>query len=137
MTDEPPADPNIEELVAAGERRKEELLAMAGGLLDEEQVAGRLGWAIAELRDRARAGKLVAVVVAEQLGYPICPISGHGIVPGLESALSSMPIRSDWMRLEWLLTPDPDLNGRSPLIALKADEIEQVIELARSQGSHG
>jgi hypothetical protein len=127
----------MQELIAAGERRKEELVALAGGLCDEEQVARRLGASVAELRECTRTGRLIAVLFEGRRGYPACQFDERGMVPGLEMALCSMLIRSDWMRLEWLLTPDEALDGFSPLAALRAGKVDEVIELARSEGSLG
>jgi hypothetical protein len=42
-----------------------------------------------------------------------------------------MPIRHDWVRLEWLLVPDEALEGISPLEALRAGRLEDVIDIAR------
>jgi Rv2175c C-terminal domain of unknown function len=46
-----------------------------------------------------------------------------------------MSIRSPWMRLEWLITPDPVLGGASPIEALRRGNITKVIEVARSHGA--
>jgi hypothetical protein len=135
MTDEPIANPDIEELIAAGERRKKELVAWAGGLLDEEQAAARLGASVAELRERTGIGSLIAVLFEGRRGYPACQFNECGTVPGLEMTLCPMPIRSDWMRLEWLLTPDSALDDETPLEALRAGRREAVLDCARSHGA--
>ena len=46
-----------------------------------------------------------------------------------------MPLRADWMRLEWLVVPDNVLKGLSPLEALRAGRIEEVVDVARGQGA--
>jgi hypothetical protein len=57
------------------------------------------------------------------------------MVPGLSDALAVMPIRADWMRLEWLVVPDEALDGISPVGALRAGRIYEVIDIARAQGA--
>jgi hypothetical protein len=44
--------------------------------------------------------------------------------------LAVMPIRHDWIRLEWLLVPDDALEGISPLEALRTGRLEDVIDIA-------
>jgi hypothetical protein len=56
------------------------------------------------------------------------------MITGLSEALRSMPIRSPWMRLEWLVSPDPALGDASPIEALRRGNVTAVITLA---GSHG
>ena len=58
-------------------------------------------------------------------------------VRALESILveRAMSIRSPWMRLEWLITPDPVLGGASPIEALRRGNVTEVIEVARSHGA--
>lgn len=54
---------------------------------------------------------------------------------GIAEVLCEMPVRSPWMRLEWLLTPDDTLGGLSPLEALQEGRMAEVIEIARSHGA--
>ncbi len=121
----------IAEMIAAGEVRKAELTRMAGGLYTPSEVAAIL--AISELlvEERRKAGELIAVRLAESYCYPACQFTPHGIVTGLSEVLAVMPIRADWMRFEWLLVPDEALDGLSPLEALRAGRLEDVIDIAR------
>jgi hypothetical protein len=121
----------IAEMIAAGEERKAELTRMAGGLYTLPEVAAIL--AISELlvEERRKAGELIAVRLAERFCYPACQFTPHGTVTGLSEVLAVMPIRADWMRLEWLLVPDEALDGLSPLEALRAGRLEDVIDIAR------
>jgi hypothetical protein len=121
----------IAELIAAGKVRKAELTRMAGGLYTLSEVAAIL--AISELlvEERRKAGELIAVRLAESYCYPACQFTPHGIVTGLSEVLAVMPVRHDWMRLEWLLIPDEALEGLTPLEALRAGRLEDVIDIAR------
>ncbi|WP_246812507.1 hypothetical protein [Microvirga sp.] len=121
----------IAEMIAAGEVRKAELIDMAGGLYTLSEVAAILAISEPLVEKRRKAGELIAVRLAESYCYPACQFTPHGIVTGLPEVLAMMAIRHDWMRLEWLLVPDEALEGLSPLEALKAGRLEDVIDIAR------
>jgi hypothetical protein len=105
----------IDELIAAGEVRKAELVELAGGLYMPSYVAAILKIPEQLVEQRRKAGELIAVETGEGYRYPACQFTPHGIVTGLPEVLAMMAIRHDWMRLEWLLVPDEALEGLSPL----------------------
>jgi hypothetical protein len=121
----------IAEMIAAGEVRKAELIRTAGGLYTLSKVAAILAISEPLVEERRKAGELIAVRLAESYCYPACQFTPHGIVTGLPRVLAVMPVRHDWMRLEWLLIPHEALEGLSPLEALKAGRLEDVIDIAR------
>ena len=67
--------------------------------------------------------------------YPACRFRCDGIVDSLAAILEAMPLRSDWMRLEWFLVADDGLNGIDPLEALKEGGLRDVIDIARGYGA--
>jgi hypothetical protein len=121
----------IAELMAAGEVRKAELVALAGGLYMPSYVGAILAIPEQLVEERRKAGELIAVEAGEGYRYPACQFTPDGIVAGLSEVLVVMPIRHDWMRLEWLLVPDEALEGLSPLEALRAGRLEDVLDIAR------
>jgi hypothetical protein len=125
----------IQTLTAAGLARKTELVEMAGGLYTLPQVASLLNVSEEAVEDRHKAGVLIAVRSGGKYGYPACQFTSDGIVEGLAVVLEAMPLRVDWMRLEWLLVPDDALEGLSPLKALEEGRIDDVIDIARAQGA--
>ena len=79
---------------------------------------------------------LIAVKSGGRVWIPAArQFTSDGIVEGLAVILEAMPMRDDWMRLEWLLVPDDALEGLSPLEALKEGRIDDVIDVARAQGA--
>jgi hypothetical protein len=122
----------IAELMAAGEVRKAELIRMAGGLYMPSYVATILAISEQVVEERRKAGELIAVETGEGYRYPACQFTPNGVVTGLSEVLAVMPIRHDWMRLEWLLVPDAALEGLSPLEALRAGRLEDAIDIARN-----
>jgi hypothetical protein len=125
----------IQTLIAGGLARKTELVEMAGGLYPLPQVASLLSVSEEAIEDRHKAGVLIAVRSGGRYGYPACQFTSDGIVEGLAIILEAIPMRDDWMRLEWLLVPDDALEGLSPLEALKGGRIDDVIDVARAQGA--
>ncbi|MGF9763044.1 hypothetical protein AAII07_48625 [Microvirga sp. 0TCS3.31] len=121
----------VAELIAAGEVRKAELVELAGGLYMPSYVAAILKIPEQLVEQRRKAGELIAVETGEGYRYPACQFTPHGIVTGLPEVLAMMPIRHDWMRLEWLLVPDEALEGLSPLEALRAGRLDDVVDIAR------
>ena len=90
-------------LSATGLARKTELVEMAGGLYTLAQVASLLNVSEEIVEDRHKAGMLIAVRSGGKYGYPARQFTSDGIVEGLAAILEAIPVRADWMRLEWLL----------------------------------
>ena len=108
----------IAELIAAGEVRKAELVELAGGLYTLTEVAAILTISEQLVEQRRKAAELIAIETREGYRYPACQFTPDGIVKGLSEVLSVMPIRADWMRLEWLLVPNDALEGISQSVWL-------------------
>ena len=125
----------IQTLIAGGLARKTELVEMAGGLYPLPQVASLLNVSEEAVEDQHKAGMLIAVRSKGKYGYPACQFTSDGIVEGLAVILEAIPMRANWMRLEWLLVPDDALEGLSPLEVLKEGRIDDVIDVARAQGA--
>jgi hypothetical protein len=123
--------PLIAELMAAGEVRKAELVELTGGLYMPSYVAAILKIPEQLVEKRRKTGELIAVETEEGYRYPACQFTPDGIVTGLSEVLTVMPIRHDWMRLEWFLVPDDALEGISPLEALRAGRLQDVLDIAR------
>jgi hypothetical protein len=120
--------------MASGLARRTELVEMAGGLYTLPEVVSLLNVSEEAVEDRHKAEMLIVVRSGGKYGYPTCQFTSGGIVEGLAAILEAMPIRADWMRLEWLLVPDDALDGLSPLDALKEGRIGDVIDIARGHG---
>jgi hypothetical protein len=122
-------------LTAAGLARKTEQVATAGGLYTLSEVASRLNVSEEAVEDQHKAGVLIAVRSGGRYGYPACQFTSAGIVEGLAAILGAMPLRSDWMRLEWLLVADDALDGLAPLEVLKEGRLRDVMDIARGYGA--
>lgn len=122
-------------LLAEGAKVKQELLDRAGGGLGVNDVAAILGISRQAVDKRRRAHRLIAVPHGQDYAYPAAQFDGDGLVPGLDRALRAMPIQDPWMRLEWLITEDENLDGVTPRDALRAGRAGDVIANAVGHGA--
>ncbi|UVF20469.1 hypothetical protein HPT29_004825 [Microvirga terrae] len=114
---------------------KADLLRKAGGTLTAPEAARMLGTDVVTLQELAAEEAIIALPLPGGTAYPACQLEISGMVTGLSEALRSMPIRSPWMRLEWLLSGDPALGGAAPIEALRRGNVTEVIQLARLHGA--
>ncbi len=113
---------------------KADLLRRADGILSASEAARMLGTDVLTLQELAAESAVLALPLPSGTAYPACQFEIGGMITGLSEALRSMPILSPWMRLEWLVSPDPALGDASPIEALRRGNLTEVIALA---GSHG
>jgi hypothetical protein len=134
------ADPLAEaRLRGVAEQRR--LLGEAGGAVGATEAAEILGVSRQAVDARRKKGRLLAVATGRHgWRYPRCQFdegSEDGVVRGLERVLGAVEDEGGWMRLAFLLSPEERLGGRRPLDALRAGEVEAVVEEALSYGEHG
>ncbi|MPR06178.1 hypothetical protein [Microvirga tunisiensis] len=130
-----PRPPEEAVLIAEGEAAKREILRLAGGYLEEELAAEWLGVSVDHLHRSVEEGTWIAVEMDGRLVVPACMMRDSMTVLILREILAVMPIRSPWMRLEWLVRPDNALGGLSPMEAIRDCREKEVRELARSHGA--
>jgi hypothetical protein len=84
--------------------------------------------------DRLRAGRLVAVYDRGAWRFPIWqfdPEGPEGVLDGLPAVLAELAELDPYRRLLWLSTPQPDLDGRTPVEALRDGDARLVVMQAR------
>lgn len=121
-----------------GLRERERLLHAEGGTWDAAQVADHLHLTRQGINRRRRAGALLAMDVG-RLGYryPAWQFTRGGTLPGLESTLKGLQQHDAWMQLSFMLSPNPRLEGETPLNALRTGRHEDVHAAAQAFGEHG
>ena len=133
----PPADP-FAAARARGARAKGELLRRAGGGLRLGEAARRMGVTSQAVHTRRKRGTLLAVPQANgEWLYPGCQFGTDGPLPGLGGVLQAFAVRSPWTQLAVLLAPADALDGRTPLDALAAGEVERAAEAVSTYGEQG
>ena len=122
----------IEAQLRAFQFRKE-LLADA---LTAPQVADLLGTTRQTPHDRARRGGLLAVLDRGQLRFPrwqFDPAGPDGVVAGLPELIRALDV-SPLAKVSWLTRPNPHLEDRTPLAALKDGDRGRALDAARAVG---
>lgn len=113
--------------------RRRELLADA---LTASGVAALLGTSRQTPHDRMTSGTLLAVLDRGAYRFPrwqFDPNGEDGIVRGLPEVLRALDA-SPLAKLAWLTRGTPMLDGRTPLVCLKAGQVKRVVALARAVG---
>lgn len=114
--------------------RRRELLR---GALTSTQVAELLGTKRQTPHDRLRSQTLLAVEEHGRWLFPYWQFDAggpNGVVAGMPDVLKALDI-SALAKVSWLTTPNPYLEGRTPLQALKEGQIAQVVDQARAVGA--
>ncbi len=127
-------------LIARGAEQKVELLKHAGGALPVSNVAKLLGISRQAVDKRRREGKLLAIPRGADYVYPACEFADDGVVLGLAEILGQFGLQRSWAALAFLVTPDDQLGGLSPLKALQRNDArlrEPILRLARAAAGDG
>lgn len=104
---------------------RRELLA---GALSAGQVARLLGVSRQTPHDRVKAGSLLAVMENGTLRFPpwqFDPAGPDGVLEGLPEVIRALAV-PPLSKISWLVRPQPGLEGRTPLAALRAGERTRV-----------
>jgi hypothetical protein len=115
-------------------------LKESGGAYDLDQVRVLMNGISRQMVDRkVREGSLLAVPgPSNRRAYPTVQFNHDGtVVPGLKAVQEALPTENPWAVLNFLVRPDPRLNGRKPIDLLKAGEIDLVIDAAQRMGQQG
>jgi len=121
-----------------GKKIAEADLAANEGAFSLQQVVDFLGISRQAIDRKVRENALIAVLGPHgRRRYPVAQFDDHGIVPGLEDVLNSLPSKNDWFRLNFLVNEDARLGGRRPIDVLKAGDVEGVIKAAKAVGVQG
>jgi hypothetical protein len=116
---------------------REQLLRAEGGTLGVAEVADLLGITRQAVDKRRLAGTLLAVTVGKRgYRYPAWQFSGKDVLRGLPQVLTALHVQP-WTQLSWLLSGDPQLEGKRPFDLLRQGEVERVVRAASTYGVQG
>jgi excisionase family DNA binding protein len=102
------------------------------GALSAAEVASLLGTSRQTPLDRLRAGSLLGLRDGGIWRFPpwqFDPNGPDGVVAGLPAVLAALHA-SPFAKARWLMRAHPQLEGRSPIEALRAGEQARVVPLA-------
>ena len=106
------------------------------GALTAPEVAKLLGTSRQTPHDRIKSMTLLGVLDKGSYRFPVWqfdPEGPDGVIDGLPFVLKAMSV-SDLSKLNWLMRPNPFLDGLTPIAALKIGEKERVILEAAAVG---
>ncbi|MGO4573309.1 helix-turn-helix domain-containing protein [Microvirga sp. 2TAF3] len=127
VTDLDPLAPAL----ARNVEHRQTLLNRAGGALSADEAGQILGITRQAIDKRRRAGTLLAVREGSDWRYPVCQFDNGEVVAGIPDVVRGFGAASPWVALDFLLAPDANLAGRTPLEALRAGDRDPVMRLVR------
>ncbi|RBY78960.1 hypothetical protein DQ238_11320 [Geodermatophilus sp. TF02-6] len=111
-----------------------------GGFYDATTV-GRLlsrgGRPVSRQAVHKRKGLLALTTGSGRVVYPAFQFVGGGVLPGLDAVQRAVPeeLASRWTLASWLVTPQPQLDGQSPVQLLREGSVAPVLTAARDLAS--
>ena len=114
---------------------KQQLLAQDGEPLNSQEVADLLGMTRQAVDKRRNSNKLLGLSLGKRgYRYPAWQVERGGILPGWELVLAALAEISSWGKLQFMLSGDIRLEGKTPLECLQIGEIEKVVAAAKAYG---
>jgi hypothetical protein len=113
------------------------LLSAEGGFYSSNKVCEVLSLIISDLDKLRETDQIIGLRVEQQFFYPKWQFVGDRLLPGLSKVLSEFPSKSQWMRAGFMLDNGVSVDLASPLAALKAGKIDDVVHLVENYGEHG
>ncbi|WP_157934756.1 hypothetical protein [Microvirga ossetica] len=114
-----------------GDERKREVIRLVGGFVEEELAAGWLQSSVDYLRRAVEEGTFIGIEMDGRMMYPAFQLKDAMTVLGVREALAELPIRDQWLRLEWFLERHLGLGGQNALEALMDGRRDKVLNAAR------
>lgn len=97
------------------------LAEAVGPFHDTSGVATVLGVTEQVVEERRAAGTILAVQTSDGVWvYPVFQFGGHEVDPELLPAIHALRDRPAWSAALWLVTPNDDLDGLSPIAWIRA-----------------
>lgn len=105
--------------------------ALLGPAYTAGQVARLLG--ITQQAVGQRRGLLRLTQRNGRVAYPVMQFDGDAPLDGIDATVATLSpvVGSAWTIASWLAGPNPDLEGRTPVQALRDGDRERVLALAR------
>ena len=117
-------------LIARNAEHRVELIEAAGGALTADEVGIFLGITRQAVDKRRRANGLLGLRQGGDWRYPRCQFDTerHEVVTGLPQLLRIFSDVGPWVTLDFLLSADETLGGKTPLEVLRTDGLTDSLE---------
>ncbi len=120
---------------------KKAMLQASGGPLSPRRVAAISIERLLRLRERNLVFSVSLGTTPEFPAFQFRVFSPEGrgaeIIPGLDRVLAELTEFDPWMKLLFFTTPDEKLGKRTPIAALRAGMIAEVVAVAATFGEQG
>ncbi len=114
---------------------RERLLTAEGGTLTSEEAGQVLGVTRQAIDNRRKRGTLLAVPLGRRgYRYPAWQFGNGGVLPGLDRTLKALGDTGPWVQMAFMLNGNAWLDGRRPLDALRAGDLDAVVVAAGLYG---
>lgn len=99
-------------------------------------VQARLGVSRQRVSAKVKSRQILRVTTSDGVSlYPEFQFAGSAVVPGFGEALRALGDGGTaWMIALWFTNPEPALDGVTPIAALKAGRVDEVVALSRDVG---
>lgn len=113
------------------------LVKAEGGPIGAQDVADRLGISRAAVDKRRKSNALLGIQDGSRVvRYPSWQFTATGVLRGLPETLGAIGVEDPWMRLQFFLSEDLDLET-TPLQALRNHRTDEVVAAATRYGRQG
>lgn len=129
-------DPLVPALARNVEHRTQ-LLSRAGGVLSAEAVCNIAGISRQAIDKRRRSNSILAIRQGTDWKYPACQLLDGEVLAGIPDVVRAFATQGAWAALDFLLTEDSALGGRSPLEALRQRDRAAVERLILANSGDG
>lgn len=106
----------------------------AGGLLSADEVADALR--ISAEDSTAKPSLLSIPIQNGELAWPRFQFESRDMLHGVETVLEAINVNDAWSRLHFFL-PLQELDGRTPVQAIRDGSLDEVVLAAKHFGEHG
>lgn len=114
---------------------KQQLLFQYGQPLNSQEVAELLGMTRQAVDKKRNHDRLLGLSLGKRgYRYPAWQFKDEGILSGWESVLAALTEISPWGKLQFMLSKDLRLEGKTPLECLQIGETEKVVAAAKAYG---
>jgi hypothetical protein len=125
----------IKNAVERGVKRKAAVLREAGGPLSAHDAARLLGSTPEALR--ASRSLLAVPMDNGEVVWPAFQFESQAMLEAIEKYLAAVKVDDPWVQLGFLYLRLQELDGRTPVQAIRDGLLDQVILAARHYGEHG
>ena len=129
-------DPLVPALARNVEHRRQ-LLSEAGGVLSAEEAGKIVGVSRQAIDKRRRGSAILAIRERGDWKYPACQFQDGQVLAGISDVVRGFEAQGAWVTLDFLLSRDSTLGGRSPIEALRQGDRVAVERLVRANAGDG